>query len=167
VRNILSDLASRTYKPDFVIAEETIEFVKTHIPYLGYDKYIIGNSTCIISFLPDNGFLLDFAPAFVPNNKRIILQAAGWGMKFVPIFGDYLAQLAVGKMTSIPPEFSITKPGRLIETPPSPTSTVPIIVSSIFCGVVIILVGIIVKLVYSRNHNNTNGRAGYNQVTLN
>jgi len=127
VRYVLTDPSQRTNIPDSVIAAETQQFVQLHMPHLSNTNSIIGNITCLASFLSDNGFLLDFAPDFVPNNKRIIVQAAGWAMKFVPTFGSLLASLATGKLTVTPPEFSISIPGRLIIPSSSPAISNPYI----------------------------------------
>ena len=62
-------------------------------------------TTCIAGFAelksgkPDDegaGFVLDFIPN---TDHRIILTTGGWGMKFAPIFGKILADLAVDGKT--------------------------------------------------------------------
>ncbi|CAF1609701.1 unnamed protein product, partial [Didymodactylos carnosus] len=42
------------------------------------------------TFLPDNRFLLDYVPQ---TNRRVLIQAAGWSMKFVPVWGDILSDM--------------------------------------------------------------------------
>ena len=60
-------------------------------------------STCIAGFAeltngePDPGFVLDFVPE---TNNRIVLATGGWAMKFVPMFGKILADLAIDGKTS-------------------------------------------------------------------
>ena len=59
------------------------------------------HSTCLAGFAEssdkdDNGvgFVLDFLPEARSNN-RIVLFTGGWGMKFVPVIGKILADLAI------------------------------------------------------------------------
>ena len=48
----------------------------------------------------DPGFVLDFLPG---TDKRIVLCTAGWAMKFVPMFGTILADLALNGETEYEP----------------------------------------------------------------
>ena len=59
------------------------------------------HATCIAGFAESNdkdddgvGFVLDFLPEARSNN-RIVLFTDGWGMKFVPVIGKILADLAI------------------------------------------------------------------------
>ena len=59
------------------------------------------HSTCIAGFAESSdadddgvGFVLDFLPEARSNN-RIVLFTGGWGMKFVPVIGKILADLAI------------------------------------------------------------------------
>ena len=59
------------------------------------------HSTCIAGFAESSdtdddgvGFVLDFLPE-ARSNKRIVLFTGGWGMKFVPVIGKVLADLAI------------------------------------------------------------------------
>ena len=42
------------------------------------------------------GFVLDFLPG---SNKQIVIATGGWAMKFVPVFGIILADLALDGST--------------------------------------------------------------------
>ena len=60
-------------------------------------------STCLISFASSGelndereGFVLDFLPG---SNKQIVIATGGWAMKFVPVFGIILADLALDGST--------------------------------------------------------------------
>ena len=81
----------------------TSDFVKKSMINLGKcDK----GTTCIAGFAemvehekPDSGggIVLDFLPN---TNKRIVLATGGWCMKFVPILGLILSDLAIDGMTN-------------------------------------------------------------------
>ena len=81
------------------------DFVKKSMPTLNPKLDGKLESTCIAGFAelttndhdPGSGFVLDFVPE---TNKRIILTTGGWTMKFVPMFGKILADLAIDGETS-------------------------------------------------------------------
>lgn len=79
----------------------TGDFVKKSMPSLSPKLIAEEHSTCLAGFAEssnedDNGvgFVLDFLPA-VRGNNRIVLFTGGWGMKFVPVIGKILADLAI------------------------------------------------------------------------
>jgi hypothetical protein len=82
--------------------------------------YYSSNQTCLATFLPDNRFLLDYVPQ---TNRRVLIQAAGWSMKFVPVWGDILSDMilldeAMNSSSKYAPYmeyFSLSQPNRLIE----------------------------------------------------
>ena len=82
--------------------------------------YYFSNQTCLTAFLPDNGFLLDYVPR---TDRRVLMQAAGWSMKFVPIWGDFLSDMILldeamntsSKYAKHMEYFSLSRPNRLIE----------------------------------------------------
>jgi len=63
-------------------------------------------STCLIalSTIPNKELLIDFAPAYVPNHKNIVLYATGWAAKFTPFLGKIMSDLALDGHT----DFDIT-----------------------------------------------------------
>ena len=86
----------------------TSQFVHQSMPDLENSLNPEKTSTCIVGFAelvsskPDEydagaGFVLDFVPN---TDHRIILTTGGWAMKFVPMFGKILADLAVDGKTS-------------------------------------------------------------------
>jgi hypothetical protein len=70
--------------------------------------------------LPDNGFLLDYVPR---TDRRVLIQAAGWSMQFVPVWGDILSDMILldeamntsSKYAKYMEYFSLSRPNRLIE----------------------------------------------------
>ena len=79
----------------------TSGFVKKSMPSLSSKLLPEEHSTCIAGFAESSdadddgvGFVLDFLPESRSNN-RIVLFTGGWGMKFVPVIGKILADLAI------------------------------------------------------------------------
>lgn len=79
----------------------TSRFVEKSMPSLMPQLLHEEHSTCLAGFAEssdkdDNGvgFVLDFLPEARSNN-RIVLFTGGWGMKFVPVIGKILADLAI------------------------------------------------------------------------
>ena len=79
----------------------TSGFVKKSMPSLIPQLLAEEHSTCLAGFAESSdkdddgvGFVLDFLPEARSNN-RIVLFTGGWGMKFVPVIGKILADLAI------------------------------------------------------------------------
>lgn len=79
----------------------TGDFVKKSMPSLIPQLLAEEHSTCLAGFAESSdkdddgvGFVLDFLPEARSNN-RIVLFTGGWGMKFVPVIGKILADLAI------------------------------------------------------------------------
>ena len=108
--------SQRTNIPDHDSFVKTQDFVRKYMPDVNPDDYIIENTTCLATMVPDGGFVLDFAPEkFVQNNRNVVVFAAGWGFRFVPLFGKMLADLAINGTTSYNiTAFNITRPGVLM-----------------------------------------------------
>jgi glycine/D-amino acid oxidase-like deaminating enzyme len=78
----------------------TARFVKKSMPTVDPTLLPEFESTCIAGFAqkqngeddPGSGFVLDFLPG---SQGRIVLTSGGWAMKFVPMFGKILADLAI------------------------------------------------------------------------
>ena len=89
---------------DIDAVEYTRSFVERSMPDLKSDPSDI--TTCIAGFAemvdeskedPGAGFVLDFVPG---TDNRIVLATGGWCMKFVPIFGVILSDLAIDGVTN-------------------------------------------------------------------
>jgi glycine/D-amino acid oxidase-like deaminating enzyme len=69
--------------------------------------------------VPDNGYVLDFAPPEVPNRENVVVATAGWAFKFAPMFGAIIAELAIkGESTWDIDPMSITRPGVIVDLYP-------------------------------------------------
>lgn len=124
IRNMSQPLLypnERTNHVDPFLTEKVIEWISKNMRNLvNSSDYMINNRTCLASFLPDNGFLFDYIPN---TNNQIIIQAAGWGMKFVPVWGDILSDMILldnqmnisSKYGKYMKYFSLSRPYRLIE----------------------------------------------------
>jgi hypothetical protein len=113
--------SQRTNKIDDFLTKKVIEWVSRYMAtQVNISDYHFNNQTCLATFLPDNGFLLDYVPR---TNKRVLIQAAGWSMKFVPVWGDILSDMILfddamnisSKYAKYMEYFSIFRPNRLIE----------------------------------------------------
>ena len=100
----------------------TSNFVQKSMPSLEYTLKPEEESTCIAGFAelidekddPGAGFVVDF----VPNTKnRIVLATGGWCMKFIPMMGVILADLAIDGKTSYSQEIKPMNIMRGILTP--------------------------------------------------
>ena len=89
---------------DIDAVQYTRSFVERSMPDLNSDPYDI--TTCIAGFAemvdeskedPGAGFVLDFVPG---TDNRIVLATGGWCMKFVPVFGVILSDLAIDGVTN-------------------------------------------------------------------
>lgn len=145
--------SERTNKPDWKSFQKTTNFVQKYMPDITWSDNIIENSTCLATMVPDGGFILDFAPAnIVPHHEDIIIFAAVWGFKFVPFFGQILADLAIKESTSYNiTSFRINRPGILKPTNNHATKSsnrdVCLIVVVLLCVfLVAILIAITVKI---------------------
>jgi sarcosine oxidase len=91
--------------PDPHQLRRTAEFVARHMPML--DPEPVQPGSCLIALPRDHGrqFYLGALPPG-EGRDRVLVHAAGWAFKFVPVFGSALAQLALDGST----EYSL---GRL------------------------------------------------------
>ncbi|MER7912943.1 MULTISPECIES: FAD-dependent oxidoreductase [unclassified Streptomyces] len=80
--------------PDPHQLRRTAEFVARHMPML--DPEPVRPGSCLIALPRDHGrqFYLGALPPD-GGRDRILVQSAGWAFKFVPVFGDALARLAL------------------------------------------------------------------------
>ena len=91
---------------DYDALDFTSDFVKKSMPTVDPRLTHRLESTCIAGFAelteeseqgdPGSGFVLDFVPE---TGNRIVLATCGWAMKFVPMFGKILADLAIDGKT--------------------------------------------------------------------
>lgn len=90
----------------------TKEFIRNHCVGANPNPSMISN--CLIAMTPDEDPILDYAPTYVPNNQNIILYCGGWGFKYVPMFGQLCAQLALDQTPTVGiNRFSISRPNVL------------------------------------------------------
>ena len=145
--------SDRSNQQDLRLFNSTVAFVKEHVKNVNWSDSIIEPGTCLASMVPDGGFILDFAPLSVKNNKNIVIFSSGWGFKFIPLLGNILAELAIRGSTSysdlIAP-MAITRPGVIkAEAPVTPPGGLhPGAIAGIVIGCVLIIVVIIIIVVF-------------------
>jgi len=128
---------------DPFLTQKVIKWVLQHMRMLvNISDYYSNNRTCLATFLPDNGFLLDYVPR---KNNRVLIQGAGWGMKFVPIWADILSDMILFEMNSSAQYaeymnyFSLSRSNRLIEELIKPSKGCKFTSSLLFLFCLIIL----------------------------
>jgi glycine/D-amino acid oxidase-like deaminating enzyme len=124
IRNLSKPLiypSQRTNTIDAFLTQKVIEWVSRNMAtQVNVSDYYTSNQTCLATFLPDNRFLLDYVPQ---TNRRLLIQAAGWSMKFVPVWGDILSDMilldeAMNSSSKYAPYmeyFLLSPPNRLTE----------------------------------------------------
>jgi len=105
-----SERQTNVVNPDDI--KDTQEFVKNHV--VGVDSTVPASTlTCLQTNVFDNMFVLDYVPQQYLNGgpeKSVVIFTAGWAMKFVPLLGKALAEMALnGKSEYARQEFSITR----------------------------------------------------------
>ena len=100
-RALTSSFILQKFATGYSIKSDTSDFLKKSVPCLSPKLIADEHSTCLAgsaesSNEDDNGvgFVLDFLPGARSDN-RIVLFTGGWGMKFVPVIGKILADLAI------------------------------------------------------------------------
>ncbi|MEI6411362.1 MAG: FAD-dependent oxidoreductase [Bacteroidota bacterium] len=96
----LSDPNQRSFIPNEQEIAYTSEWIRNHMTGLDPKPYY--TSTCLVALsnIPNKELLIDFAPAYVPNHKNIVVYATGWAAKFTPYLGKILSDLALDGSTS-------------------------------------------------------------------
>ena len=124
IRNLSTPLiypSQQTNKIDDFLTQKVIEWVSHNMAtQVNISDYYASTQTCLATFLPDNEFLLDYVPQ---TNGRVLMQAAGWSMKFVPIWGDIISDMVLldeamntsSKYAQYMEYFSFFRPNRLID----------------------------------------------------
>jgi hypothetical protein len=147
--------------------QQTSEWIARYATYVDPNVYEYDNtSTCLATFVPDNGFIIDRLPSNIKYNSKIVMYAAGWGMKFAPVFAEILTHFVLGTESTSPyaeylPNFSLNIPGRIINSqttiPPVITTTAastPVIWKYLSIGlmaaIALLIVLVVVVLVYRR-----------------
>ena len=106
----------RKYIPDQQLINRTIDWVRENVQIADPESYQVAPRTCLATFLSDNGFLIDYLPNRTRYHEKLIMYAAGWGMKFVPLWADMLAELVLhpnaSKYAKYMPHFSFALPNR-------------------------------------------------------
>jgi monomeric sarcosine oxidase len=91
----LSDPSEASPIPNPEEVALTEKWVAEHMTGLNPVAEYTSNCLVALSNTPNKEFLLDFAPSFVPNNNDIVICAAGWVAKFIPMLGDILASMVI------------------------------------------------------------------------
>ncbi len=124
IRNLSEPLiypSQRINTIDVFLTQKVIEWVSRNMAtQVNVSDYYSSNQTCLATFLPDNGFLFDSVPK---TNRRVLIQAAGWSMKFVSVWGDILSDMILldeamntsSKYAQYMKYFSLYRLNRLIE----------------------------------------------------
>ncbi len=109
---VMSSPSQRTFVPSAEDIHLTMNYIQRHM--IGVATTPTEMTTCLVPLVPDNGYVLDFAPPFVPDNENVLICTAGWAFKFTPMFGKILAQLAIDGTTEYNIEpMKITRKGVL------------------------------------------------------
>lgn len=95
----LTSPSQRTFVPNPEELAFTAQWVRDHMT--GLEPVPEFTSTCLValSTIPNKELIIDFAPAWVPRHKDIVLYATGWSAKFVPFMGRILSDLALDGKT--------------------------------------------------------------------
>ena len=151
--------SERSNRQDPTLFTSTVAFVKNHMKNVNWSDSIIEPGTCLASMVSDGGFVLDFAPPFVKNNKNIVIFTSGWGFKFIPIVGHILSQLVIhgsSDYDALIVPMAITRPGILKTQHPLPPQGIYLTGGAI-AGIVIISLFVLVSIfigVYHVKKNN-------------
>jgi glycine/D-amino acid oxidase-like deaminating enzyme len=115
--HVLDAPVQRTHVPATQDIHLTMDYIQRHI--VGVDTQPTQMATCLVPLVPDNGYVLDFAPPQVPNGDNVIVTTAGWAFKFAPAFGAIMAELAIkGASTWDIQPMAITRPGVIVDLYP-------------------------------------------------
>ena len=155
VRRVIHHPSERSNRQDLRLYNRTVAFVRKHVKNVNWSDNIIEPGTCLASMVPDGGFVLDFAPPSVKNNKNFVIFSSGWGFKFVPLIGNILAQLAIDGWTphaALISHMAITRPGVIkVKAPVTPPSGMrPWLIAVIVIGCIICVAMIIGIICYIR-----------------
>jgi glycine/D-amino acid oxidase-like deaminating enzyme len=119
---VLDAPAQRTNVPATQDIHLTMDYIQRHM--VGVSTQPTQMATCLVPLVPDNGYVLDFAPLQVPNRDNIVVATAGWAFKFAPMFGQIMAELALkGTSTQDIAPMSITRPGVIVDLYPGEAAT--------------------------------------------
>ncbi|KAM7211207.1 putative peroxisomal sarcosine oxidase [Rhypophila decipiens] len=105
-----SERLTNVVNPDDI--RDTQDFIKAHV--VGVDSTVPAFTlTCLQTNVSDNMFVLDYIPKEYLHGgqeKSVVVFTAGWAMKFVPLLGKALAEMALhGKSGFEREQFSITR----------------------------------------------------------
>ncbi|KAM5344621.1 hypothetical protein ACJ41O_013156 [Fusarium nematophilum] len=104
------DRQSNIYSPEDI--QDVQDFVRDHVVGADYTNPAYTLS-CLQTNVYDNMFVLDFVPREYLGagvEKSIVMFTAGWAMKFVPLLGKALAEMALdGKSGFERDQFKITR----------------------------------------------------------
>jgi monomeric sarcosine oxidase len=119
---VLDVPGQRTNVPATQDIHLTMDYIQRHM--VGVSTQPTQMATCLVPLVPDNGYVLDFAPVQVPNRENVVVATAGWAFKFAPMFGKIMAELALkGASASDIEPMSITRPGVIVDLYPGEAGT--------------------------------------------
>jgi monomeric sarcosine oxidase len=122
--HVVESPAQRTHVPATQDIHLTMDYIQRHM--VGVDTQPTQMATCLVPLVPDNGYVLDFAPPQVPNGQNVVVATAGWAFKFAPAFGAIMAELAIkGASTWDIEPMSITRPGVIVDLYPGEPAARP------------------------------------------
>jgi sarcosine oxidase len=81
--------------PDRAALAATAAWVREHVPGLVPHPVLASTGLAALPAAPDRQFYLGTLAGRVPGGERVVVQAAGWAFKFVPVFGRICADLAL------------------------------------------------------------------------
>jgi monomeric sarcosine oxidase len=121
---VLEAPAQRTNVPATQDIHLTMDYIQRHM--VGVSTQPTQMATCLVPLVPDNGYVLDFAPLQVPNRSNVVVATAGWAFKFAPAFGQIMADLAIkGASTWDIAPMAITRPGVVVDLYPGEAAAQP------------------------------------------
>ncbi|HET6500547.1 MAG TPA: FAD-dependent oxidoreductase [Amycolatopsis sp.] len=98
--NPIRHASKATGRPDPRHVDRVSAWVAEHLPAL--DPEPVRGSTClaVLPADPNRQFYLGTAGNLVPHGENVVVCAAGWGFKFVPLLGGICADLALEGTTT-------------------------------------------------------------------
>ncbi|MEV4441841.1 FAD-dependent oxidoreductase [Streptomyces sp. NPDC049577] len=93
--NPLRHASEATGIPDPRHVERVTDWVTAHMPWA--DPEPVQTSTClaVLPADPSRQFYLGTAAGLVDGGENVVVSTAGWGFKFVPLWGEICADLAL------------------------------------------------------------------------
>jgi sarcosine oxidase len=97
--NPLANASEATGQPDPRHVTRLTTWVGQHMPALDPTPVSLSACLAVLPTDPQRQFYLGPATGLVPNGDRVVICAAGWGFKFVPLLGQICVELALDGTT--------------------------------------------------------------------